>query len=76
MKTFEGLKDGMTIHNDIDGDMVVCHTDAFNEDGKQEMCFHDGRNVWRGCQFNPNEWEVVEEQFEGGKTRCSMNKDS
>ena len=59
MKTFDNLKEGTVIHNDIDGDMTVVYSDAFSS--TKELCFVSENCIWRGNQFDPKDWEVKEE---------------
>ena len=58
MKSFEGLKEGTVIHNDIDGDMTVTYSDFFSDTNKKELCFISEKCIWRGCQFDPTDWEI------------------
>jgi hypothetical protein len=58
MKSFEGLKEGTVIHNDIDGDMTVQYSDFFSETDEKEICFATANCLWRGCQFDPADWEI------------------
>ena len=60
MKTFNGLKEGTVIHNEIDGDMVVRYSDWFSESGEKELCFESERCLWRGTEFDPANWELAE----------------
>ena len=57
MKSFEGLKEGTVIHNDIDGDMIVRYSAWFSETNEKELCFESENMIWRGCQFDPADWE-------------------
>ena len=68
MKTFEGLEQGTVITNSIDGDMIVCYSDAFSENGEKEFCLASGESVWRGCQFDPAEWEIKKADRRSPKT--------
>lgn len=61
MKTFEGLKEGTVIHNDIDGDMTVAYWDGFNLTGRKELCFTTENCIWRADQFDPRDWEIKKE---------------
>ena len=58
MKSFEGLKEGTIIHNDIDGDMIVRYSDWFSETNEKEICFETEKCLWRGTEFDPRDWDV------------------
>lgn len=58
MKTFNGLKDGDIIHNDIDGDMVAIYTDIFSDNGSEELYFLDSNSMWKAEEFDPADWEI------------------
>lgn len=58
MKSFEGLKEGTVIHNDVDGDMIVRYSAWFSETNEKELCFESENMIWRGCQFDPADWEI------------------
>ena len=58
MKSFEGLKEGTVIHNDIDGDMTVTYTDWYSDTNEPELCFVSEKCLWPAWQFDPADWEV------------------
>lgn len=58
MKTFNGLKNGDVIHNDIDGDMTAVYTDLFSYGGDKELWFADKNSLWKAEQFDPADWEI------------------
>ena len=68
MKSFEGLKEGTVIHNDIDGDMIVRYSALFSETHEKEFCLESERSLWRGCQFDPADWEVKDGPADWGST--------
>jgi len=61
MKSFEGLKDNDVIYNPIDGIMTVSYSNFFSETNEKELCFATPRCLWRGCQFDPADWERLED---------------
>ena len=68
MKSVEGLKEGTVIHNDIDGDMIVRYSTLFSETHEKEFCLESERSLWRGCQFDPADWEVKDGPADWGST--------
>ena len=58
MKSFEGLKEGTVIHNDIDGDMTVTYTDWYSDTNEPELCFVSEKCLWPAWQFDLADWEV------------------
>lgn len=60
MKTFEGLKSGTIITNPVDGEMMVCYSDAFSEDNEKVLCLADSTSVYPAWQFDPKDWSMKE----------------
>jgi len=69
MKSFEGLKEGAVIHNDIDGDMIVRYLVWFSETNEKELCFESENMIWRGCQFDPADWEIKDSPADWESTK-------
>lgn len=61
MKSFNELKDGDIVYNATDGIMTVGYSDFFSETSEKELCFATPRCIWRGCQFDPADWECLED---------------
>lgn len=59
MKSFEGLKDGDMIYNPTDLVATVRYSKIFSETGEKEFCLETTNCIWRGCQFDPADWELL-----------------
>lgn len=65
---WNNLKEGQIIHNEIDGYMEVTYSSAFSDKNEKELCLvgHfvvdslDKSCIWRGSQFDPKDWEIIE----------------
>lgn len=55
---WENLKEGDIIQA-IDGDILSVMMHDFYEDGETMMCLTDGISIWRGCDFFPEDWELI-----------------
>lgn len=59
MKSFDVLHEGNKVWNEEDGTMSVAFCDV-NSDGKKIMCLADDRSIYPASQFDPADWEMLE----------------